>query len=263
MNDSLYLKADSISFSYPDNGFSIQNLSLEVRRGSVVGLIGPNGSGKSTFLKVLAGLISPSAGTVSLMAKDLRSVSRSEIARLMAYLPQKIPLSFGHSVEEIVSYGRFPYQGIFGFLAHQDNEVIDRCLQQTQVKQLRHKPVHQISGGEQQRVYLASILAQEPAVLLLDEPTSGLDLHHQTVFHELLRSLSRQGMAIVSVTHELNQAAHFCHEILLMDSGKCVARGRPQQIFTREILEPVYGERIHIGKLPVTGQVFILPKGRE
>jgi len=141
--------------------------------------------------------------------------------------------------------------------------VINRCMEQTRVMDFRHKMLYQLSGGEQQRVHLASILAQEPSVLLLDEPTSGLDLHHQTLFHELLHKLATGGMAVISVTHELNQAAHFCHEVMLLSGGKCEAVGKPENIFTRKILEPVYGEKIFVGKLPDSGQVFILPKGGE
>jgi len=263
MSDAFCLEAEGIHFSYPENGFRLSDLSIRISRGRVVGLIGPNGSGKSTFLRILAGLTAPSSGTINLFGQNLHHIPRGQRARRLAYLPQRIALSFGHTVEEIVSFGRFPHRGVFGFLTRLDSEVIKRCMAQTRVENFKHKMIDQLSGGEQQRVHLASILAQEPSVLLLDEPTTGLDLHHQTLFHELLLHLAGEGIAVVTVTHELNQAAHFCHEVMLLNQGRCEASGKPAHIFTREILEPVYGERIFVGKLPATGQVFILPSGKD
>jgi iron complex transport system ATP-binding protein len=261
MNDAGCLTAEQISFSYPENGFSLSGLSISVRPGHVLGLIGPNGSGKSTFLKILAGLIPPSHGEVRLFGQALSDIPQAKRARLMAFLPQNIQLTFSHTVEEAVSFGRFPHRGVFGFMSRRDREVIDRCMDQTRVGPFRHKMLYQLSGGEQQRVHLASILAQEPSVLLLDEPTSGLDIHHQTLFHELLSQLAGDGMAVVSVTHELNQAAYFCHDVLLLNQGTCAALGKPEDIFSPAILEPVYGEKIFVGRLDGSGQVFILPRG--
>ena len=251
MHPSL-LSIENIGYSYRANGWKLENISLEVAAGQIVGIIGPNGAGKSTLLKIAARTLAYHTGRVSLMGRDMNRLSRRKIAQQLGYLPQHVTTTFDHHVEEVVALGRFPHLSGAGFLQNHDRKIIERCLEQTETSPYRHRPLSQLSGGERQRVLLASVLAQQPRVLLLDEPTTGLDLHHQVTFFCLLSELVQKGMAVLVVTHELNLAAQYCNRLLLLDAGRTVKEGSVNEVINTNILPTVYHDNIFISQHPVT-----------
>jgi iron complex transport system ATP-binding protein len=253
------LTIENVSYAYRINGWQLEDISLEVTAGQIVGVIGPNGSGKSTLLRIAAGTMPCHSGQIRLMGEDIETLSRRKIARQLGYLPQNVTTTFDHRVEEIVAMGRYPHLSGAGFLQSHDLKLIDRCLEQTETITYRHRPLSQLSGGERQRVLLASVLAQQPQVLLLDEPTTGLDLHHQVTFFCLLSELVQKGMAVVVVTHELNLAAQYCDRLLLLDAGRTVKEGSITEVINTQVLAEVYHHHIFIAQHPITKKPIVLP----
>ncbi len=258
MNDSL-LNITSVSFAYPQSRWSLQNVSLNIAAGQIVGVIGPNGAGKSTLLKIAAGILDSTSGSVRLTGQNIHKLSRRRIARLLGYLPQNVTSTFDYRVEEIVAMGRFPHLSGVGFLQPDDLDLIEHCLEQTETTEYRHRRLSQLSGGERQRVLLASVLAQQPRVLLLDEPTTGLDLHHQVAFFGSLSRLAQDGLAVAVVTHDLNLASQFCNRLLLMRDGQTVVEGPADAVMRQDILSDVYRHSVHVAVHPLTQKPNALP----
>ena len=219
-----------------------RDLCLSVENGRILSVIGPNGSGKSTLLKALARNIRPQQGAILLDGKLLQSYSRESLARCMAFLPQTPGIPSDVTVRELVSYGRFPYQAWWKNTRKQDNDAVDRALEETGIMPLESRLVNTLSGGERQRVWLAMALAQEPRVLLLDEPTTYLDIAHQLEILSLITRLNKiQGITVVMVLHEINHAARYAHCVAVMENGGLFAVGTPQEVITKEMLREVFG----------------------
>ncbi|MBW2109113.1 MAG: ABC transporter ATP-binding protein [Deltaproteobacteria bacterium] len=253
------LSVQSVAYAYTGNGWRLQPASFVVRPGDILGIIGPNGSGKSTLLKLAAGVLPSQKGTVRLLEQDIRRLKRREIARTLGYLPQRVESHVGYTVQEIVAMGRFAHLRGGGFLCTHDMEVVSRCLELTDIVPLRQRRLSRLSGGERQRVLLASVIAQEPQVLLLDEPTTALDIHHQMRVFDILVELAQKGMGVVVVTHDLNLASVFCEQVLLLQEGAVMHRGKPEDILTKEILEDVYGNGLETMIHPITGRPVVVP----
>jgi iron complex transport system ATP-binding protein len=230
-----------------------------VNEGEILGIIGPNGSGKTTLLKLSAGVLSPQVGTVHLKGRLMSEMTRKEMARDVAYLPQHVETFFDYAVEDVVAMGRFPHAKGLGFLSAEDMKAVDCALVQTRTEAFRHRPLSHLSGGEVQRALLASVIAQEPKVLLLDEPTGALDVHHQVRFFHLLSDLVASGVGVVVVTHDLNLAGLFGHRLLLMNEGAVTHQGPPGDLLRSDILRPIYGEAILVSTHPTTGRPVVLP----
>jgi len=253
------LRFDAVSFQYADADWRLDSIALGVGEGEVLAIIGPNGSGKSTLLRLGAGVIVPCAGRVLLDGRPSAGLSRREVARTLGYLPQQVGSEFDYRVEEVVAMGRFPHLSGAGFLSSADVAVVDRCMAATEVDAYRGRTLSHLSGGERQRAFLASVLAQEPRVLLLDEPTSSLDLHHQVRFFGLVRRLAAQGMAVVAVTHDLNLASLYCDRLALLRDGRLVEEGAPCDVLRTDLLRATYGDEILLERHPATGRPIVLP----
>jgi len=257
------LRLEEVTASYEDTRWRMRPVSLTVASGEMTAIIGPNGSGKSTLLRVAAGIIAPESGRARLVGRDLSGYERKEVARILGYLPQQILPTFDYTVEEVVAMGRFPHLTGMGFLSPEDIRIIERCMEQTETRPYRGRALSHLSGGEQQRVYLASILAQEPRLLLLDEPTAALDIHHEAGFFRLLRRLRSAGMAVCVVTHNLNAASLYCDRLFLMARGGRVSEGAAEDVMQPEILSEVYGESVVVQKDPRSGRPIVLPVVEE
>jgi len=252
----------SVSFAY--NGRPIvDDLSVDLPLGRMVALIGPNGEGKTTILRLLLGLLRPAKGSVSLLGRALNRVRPEERARTVAYLPQSVNTEYPFTVAEVVLFGRYPRLPAFALESHADWLVAERCMARTGVADLSDRLFSTLSGGEKQRVLIASVLAQEPTILLLDEPTASLDLHHQFSVMELLRELNREGMTILFVTHDVTLAAGFCDSLWLLSRGRVFAQGAPQEVVTEENLERLYGMGLRVVSDEMTGLPVVLPRPRE
>jgi len=237
---------------------------LELRRGQVTALVGPNGSGKSTLLRALARLHRPDAGTLVLDRETpAQALSAKEFARRVTLLTQNRPTPAGVTVRDVVAYGRHPYQNRWRGGDPDGPAAIDRAMQVTGVTAMATRPVDELSGGELQRVWLATCLAQDTGVLLLDEPTNHLDLRYQVEILDLTRDLAEEhGVAVGMVLHDLNQAASVADRIVLLHGGRVLAAGTPRDVLTEHHLAQAYGIRIEVAADPVNG-ITTRPLGRR
>jgi iron complex transport system ATP-binding protein len=237
-----HLRAEGVSFAYGDRRV-LDDVSLAVGPGEVLGLLGPNGSGKTTLLRCLLAFLAPAAGRVTLDGRDVREIPRRDFARRVAAVPQDMPVDFPLRVWELVQLGRLPYlpHGGLGFEGASDRRAVDAALEVCGIASLADRPLHQLSGGELRRAFVARALAQDTAVVLLDEPTSGLDLRHQVAIARLLRERARQGRSIVVVVHDLNLAIQLCDRVVMLSQGRVVASGPPRTVMRRELVSEIYG----------------------
>jgi iron complex transport system ATP-binding protein len=249
----------SVTYAYAGNGWQLDPATFSVAKGDILGIIGPNGSGKSTLLKLAGGVLQPRSGKVLLAGKDMMQLKRRQIARTLSYLPQQAQSHFDYTVEEVVAMGRFPHLRGAGFMSAYDLEVISQSLAQAEMNRFRQRRLSRLSGGERQRALLASVISQEPQILLLDEPTTALDIHHQMKVFAILVELAKKGTGVVVVTHDLNLASVFCKRVLLLNEGTITCHGRPADILKKEILETVYGKGLEVMKHPTTGRPVIVP----
>lgn len=231
----------------------VKDLSLSFPDGKITSIIGPNGCGKSTVLKTVARILKPKSGAVYLDGKEILKESTKQVAKKLAILPQSPDSPEGLTVEELVSYGRFPHQRKFRGLTTEDQSVIDWALKVTKIPQLRNQRVDSLSGGQRQRVWIAMALAQETNLILLDEPTTYLDLSHQLEILELLKHLNqKENRTIVMVIHDLNHAARFADHIVAMKDGQIVKEGMAEEVITTEVLRQVFQIDVEIGIDPRT-----------
>ncbi|WP_051710246.1 ABC transporter ATP-binding protein [Andreprevotia chitinilytica] len=219
----------------------IDGLDLAIPDGSITALLGPNGCGKSTLLRGLAGLLPPSAGSVSLDDEPLHRWPKKRLARRLAFLPQQQQYPEGLTVAELVAHGRFPHRPPWGGLGSADREAISWALAATGLTNYAKRGLDALSGGERQRVWIAMALAQQADILLLDEPTTYLDLGHQLEVMTLLRELNRShGITLVMSLHDLNQAIRYTDHAVVMQAGRLIAQGNPAQIIEPGLLAAVY-----------------------
>lgn len=224
----------------------LTDVSLHVRPGEVLAILGPNGAGKSTLLQCLTGAIPPSAGTVLLDDTPLSAFALPELARRRAVLSQQTPISFPFTVMEIVLMGRNPY--VVHAESADDARIAERALGMTDALHLKDRIFPSLSGGEQQRVQLARVLAQLWAeeetpyarYLFLDEPTAALDLKHQHMILQRARTLARQDIGVVCILHDINLAALWADRIVFLKAGKVICTGTPASVITPETIEAVY-----------------------
>ena len=217
-------------------------LDLEVRTGECVAVVGPNGSGKTTLLRLLAGLLTPSEGATWWRDTPCADLSRRDLAKLIAYVPQVRPARVPLSVEQLVLLGRYPYLTALQLTpSARDVAFVRELLERSGLDELRERQLDSLSGGERQSVYIAAALAQEAELLLLDEPTTHLDPRHQLEVIRLIRDLQERGEhAIVLTTHDLNLAARLADRIVALRSGEVVASGTPAELVTPEAMESVF-----------------------
>ena len=265
LDDSISLTAQGVAFRYAGQQSLLEDVQLSVEPGSLTMLIGPNGAGKSTLMKILAGLLQPTTGTVHLRSgtegrlQDLAGMSPVGRARTVAYLPQEVLPPDGYTVQEVVLLGRFPHQRWWTLPGEQDREIVGQALERMGVADLRNRVFESLSGGEQQAVLLAGILAQQSSLLLLDEPGKGLDVHHLATFSQRLKRLARAGRGILCITHDLNLASRFADVIYLLSDRRIRARGRPEQVLTQALVAESYGSDVDVTRDTRSGLPVVLP----
>jgi len=250
-------------FGYRDGDFELRDATLSVEGGQMLGLVGPNGSGKSTLMRIMAGILRPFSGSRDIVGRPIESFHRLELSRELAFLPQNPSPTFDLTVREVVALGRYPYQGPFGLLNAADKEAIRQALGETDSERLAGRYFSTLSGGEQQRVLVASVLAQQPRIMLLDEPTASLDIHHTSGVFDLLWSLSRKGISVVVVTHDLNSASQFCDTLALMQAGRIVATGPPAFVMREDLLSEAYQTPVMVVQHPITSSQMVLVLGKK
>ncbi|MFF9453738.1 ABC transporter ATP-binding protein [Streptomyces flaveolus] len=258
------LSATGVTVSY-DGVDVVHDAAVGLRPGEVTVLVGPNGSGKSTLLRTIARLQRARSATLSIDGTiDGLALTVREFSRCVALLTQGRPTPAGLTVRDVVEFGRYPYRGRWGRPDPDGPAAVDRALALTGVDGLADRGADHLSGGQLQRVWLASCLAQETGVLLLDEPTTYLDLRYQIELLDLIRDLADDhGIAVGVVLHDLDQAAAVADRITLLEAGRIVADGLPEDVLTPERLTAVYGIRIDVDTDPLTGRLRTRPIGRH
>lgn len=240
---------------------ALDGVSFSLPQGKVVGLLGPNGSGKSTLCLCLAGMLDRkgSSGGIKISGQDLGSFAPEELALKMAVVFQDNLFSFDFTAYEIVLMGRSPYLRPLQPEGPEDHLIAEKAMRNCDCFDLKDRPIRSLSGGERQRVVLARALAQATPVLLLDEPTNHLDLKHQKQILSLVGEMAAtKNVLSVVVLHDLNLAGQFCDHLLLLDKGRMVKQGTPEEVLTPENLNPVYQINVHKISHPVTGRPQII-----
>jgi len=235
------------------NAVLLDDVSMEVNTGEFVAVLGPNGAGKSTLLGAISGDFPLTGGTVSINDSDVSTMNPKTLARLRAVLPQQIAISFPFTVREIVAMGRSPW------LDSNDDERVESAMQRLEVASLQKRTYQTLSVGEQARVSMARVLAQDTPLLLLDEPTAVLDIGQQERFLAIARSLVDEGRGVVAVLHDLNVAMRFATRVIVLHEGRCVASGDPQTVLTPALLSNVYHQNIQV-TTTTEGRSVILPE---
>lgn len=236
---------------------ALDEVSAAVERGRFVGLVGPNGAGKTTLLRTITAALTPRSGTVRVDGSAVHTLSSRAVSRKVAAVPQETTLAFDFDVREIVAMGRTPYHSRLGRSSRANQNAVEQAIERTDVTHFADRSISEVSGGERQRILLARALAQDTPVLLLDEPTASLDINHQLRTLELVRKLVGEGKTVIAAIHDLNLAAHYCDELLLLGDGRRLASGPPETVLTEDNLENAFDTNAVVTRHPVTGSVYV------
>jgi iron complex transport system ATP-binding protein len=257
------LRVDDLICGYGDARV-LKEVSFCVKKGSLLGIVGPNGAGKTTLFRAITRILKPWKGEIFYCGKDLKRISRRDLAREVAVLPQILDISFSFSVEQFISMGRFPHLRKFQRQSRYDVEVIEKAMALCDVLAFRERRISELSGGERQRAILAQGFAQEPRLLLLDEPTTHLDIGHQVEILDLIRRLNREGdLTVIMVLHDLNLSSEYCDRLILLKEGSIFKEGTPQEVLTFENIEKVYNTVVIVKENPNSLKPYILLVSEE
>ena len=261
------LQANEVSYAYGAGRGArlvLDRVSVGVEQGTILGLLGPNGSGKTTLLRIMAGLLPARSGAVLLDGQPVGRLTRRQLARRIAVVPQETSSTFDFTVLDIVLMGRYPHLAAFELEGPADLEIARGALQATGTAELEDRPFATLSGGEKQRVVIASALAQSSDALLLDEPTASLDLGYQFEIASLLRRLNRErGVTMIVCTHDLNFAASLCSRVVLLKEGRVLAQGPVADTVTRHTIRALYGVDADVQHHSRSGHLTVVPIARS
>ena len=260
----MILQVDNLSFRY-GRRWVLENLSFSVATGDFVGIVGPNGIGKTTLLKLLYRLMAPQRGRIVVDGTNLAAMTRGDISRKIAVVSQETQINFPFSALEVVLMGRSPHLKGLQFEGQRDFDAARKAMELTDTLHVAHRPFKEISGGEKQRIFIARALAQETDMVLLDEPTANLDIRHQIQFYDLMTRLNEEkGIAVVTVSHDINLASEFCKTVLLLHQSRIFGFGEPHVVITKKNIETVYDTPVLVDQNPETGapRVTLLRRNR-
>ncbi|GGN53370.1 MULTISPECIES: ABC transporter ATP-binding protein [Oceanobacillus] len=255
------MEIKDITFSYQDKVVRLHGIETSITPGKITTILGPNGSGKSTLLGVLTNNLAPQKGSVILDGKAIKQYKPKELAKKLGVVHQQNNAPSGMTVEKLVYYGRLPHKAAFTQHGDKDEKKVTWALERTGLIEKRHAPLDNLSGGQQQRAWIAMALAQDTPYLFLDEPTANLDIFYQYEILELVKELCKEeGLTIVMVLHDINQAIQYSHEIIAMKNGRIISHGNPRDIVTRQLMQEVYGVNVVVKDDPALG-MYIVPIG--
>ena len=252
----------NLSHSFGDNPV-LRDLSFTIPKGGFFIIIGPNGSGKTTLMKVISGLLKRQYGQLEILGHPIEGYSRKALAQTIAFVSQMAYVDFPFTVSEIVLMGRSPYMGVLGVEDEKDKEIAKEAIRFTGLEHIAHRKMDQLSGGEQQRVFIARAVCQEPDIILLDEPTASLDLAHQVRVMDLMEKLKKESrVTVVMVSHDVNLAAMYGDQLLLLNEGRIECQGHPDEVLTFQTLEDVYKCTLLVDQSPLGNipRVTLVPK---
>ncbi|MEE8399169.1 MAG: ABC transporter ATP-binding protein [Desulfobacterales bacterium] len=243
--------ARHVSHSYGDLTV-LDNVSFSIEKGEFFIIIGPNGSGKTTLLNAIAGIEKHHEGSLDILGRPGSDYPRKKLAKTLALVQQLAPVDFPFTVTEVVLMGRSPHLGVLGLEQKEDMEIAREALVFTGMEHLAGRKLYQLSGGEQQRAFIARAICQQPQIMLLDEPTASLDLAHQVRVMDLMEKLKEEkGVTVVMVSHDLNLAAMYGDRLLLLKAGHIVSQGIPEDVLTFQTLEKGYDCTLVVDKSPL------------
>lgn len=251
------LKASGVSYFVRDRAL-VSNADLELRPGELLAIVGPNGAGKSTFCGLLAGDLPPTTGAVEICGQPIRGIAAGDLARLRSMLSQHSIIRFPFTAREVTLMGRHPYISRWKSPNETDYAMVDTAMRGVQVSHLADRIYSTLSGGEQRRVSIARVLAQDAPVILLDEPSSALDIGHQQLVMSLCRQLADEGRCILAVLHDLNLAGAYADRVMIMSEGRVVASGTPNEAFRPDLLNEVFNQKVIVIPHPQTGAPVVL-----
>jgi iron complex transport system ATP-binding protein len=251
------IELNNVSLGYNHRAI-LRDVNMKARPGQIVGLVGPNGSGKSTLIRGMTRIIDLFSGRILIDGRDIKTIKREELARLVATVPQSPALPGAFTAFEVVLMGRTPHLGLLRYEGGKDLAIAWQAMEATHTQSFAERRVSELSGGERQRVVIARALTQQPKAMLLDEPTANLDINHQVEILNLVKSLCQeQSLTVIIALHDLNLAAQYCDWMVMLNGGKVYVEGTPLDILTAENIKKVYGASVcvyphPINKLPTT-----------
>lgn len=237
----------------------VHNLSFSVETQQLLAVAGPNGAGKSTLLEMLAGTRRPDSGSAQLLGTDVANLDPHRLAKLRAFLGQHVAGDIPFTVQTVVAMGRYAKRDLPDTTADDNDSAVTQAMRATDVSNLAERVVATLSKGEEQRVHVARVLAQDSPILLLDEPTSSLDIAHQQLVLASLRAVARAGGTVIVVLHDLNLAASFADRLVLLSRGELIASGPPREVLREDLISSVYGHEVHVVDHPFQNSPLILP----
>jgi len=240
------LEIKDASFAYEETENIFEDINLTVAKGDVVCILGPNGCGKTTLIKCLNRLLELKEGAVYINGKDIKDIDQREIARSIGYIPQGHIPTFAFSVLDVVLMGRAPHLDFFESLGEEDYKIAENALKKFGLYELKDKPYTSLSGGEQQLVFFARVIAQEPHMLILDEPTSHLDFGNQLKTLDIISKLAADDLSVIMTSHYPDHAFISSNKVAIMKDHKFMDIGKPDEVITRENLEKAYGIHVEI-----------------
>ena len=256
----MMLQVRNLTVSY---GASVilKGIDLDVPKGGITTIVGPNGCGKSTLLRAAAGLLARDCGTVTLNGVDMAELKRREIARQLAVLPQTPVAPEGLTIRDLVGRGRHPHQSWLRQASAEDARAVDAVMELTNIAEFADRPLERLSGGQRQRAWIAMVLAQDTPLVFLDEPTTYLDLSHSVEVLSLVRRLADQeGRTVLMVLHDLNLAARYSDQLIVMQRGEVRAVGAPAEVVTESLLSRVFDLPAVVASDPVSGGPLVVPR---
>ena len=236
----------------------LNDINMKAVPGKILGLIGPNGSGKSTLIRGMTRVINIFSGHIFIDSRDIKSIKREELARLIATVPQNPVLPEAFTAFEVVLMGRTPHLGFLRYEGEKDMAIVWQAMEVTETESFAERRVGELSGGERQRLVIARALTQQPGVILLDEPTAHLDINHQVEILNMVKNLClKQGLTVIAALHDLNLAAQYCDWLVMLNGGGIYTEGVPQDVLTSQNIKRVYGAEVcvyphPVNKLPTT-----------
>lgn len=261
MSDTHVIDVREARFSYAGGREVLRGVSFRAQAGKLLCILGPNGSGKTTLLRCLLGQLRPSGGEIRLDDRPIGLYSPRGLARLLGYVPQTPASAFGFTVRELVLMGRFAHAGALGMTGRQDLEVARLAMAMTGTEAFADRTLDELSGGEAQCAMIARALAQQPSVMLLDEPTSHLDIRNQLAIYRMMQRLAHDWrMAVICVSHDINVAARFADQLVLMRDGQVVAAGGPAQVISPQTLSQTYDVPIELVAVPGSDIPIVLAR---
>lgn len=237
---NVVIRAEGLTVNYKDVNV-IEKIDLEIEKGKIYSIIGPNGCGKTTLIKAMSRSIKPTDGKVLLNEKDIYKMRIKNVAKKMAVLSQTNTTISDVTVRELIGYGRYAHKEWWRGVEGEDHEIVNWAIAKTNLQDFEHRKINTLSGGEKQRAMIAMSIAQKPEVLLLDEPTTYLDISHQLEILELISKLNKEdGITIVMVLHDINHAARYSDELVVIKDKGIYKKGNPWEILESNVIQDVF-----------------------